>query len=91
MKELYDTASQSHPLSTGDPVCLFNSQRTKGISLKLSRHWQGPYLVIKPINDLVYRIQLGPRTKPKVVYRNRLWKYTGTSPPTWLKDMDMRH
>ena len=53
---------------------------------KLPRNWKGPYVVIKQIND-VYRIQLGPRTKPRVVHRNRLWKYSGLSPPTWLKTM----
>ena len=35
------------------------------------------------INDLVYRIQLGPRAKPKVVHRNRLWRYSGMNVPTW--------
>ena len=39
---------------------------------------------MKPINDLVYRIQLGPRTKPKVVHWNRLWRYNGDNLPKWL-------
>jgi len=38
---------------------------------------QGPYIVTKQINDLVYRIQLGPKAKPKVVHQNRLWYYSG--------------
>ena len=50
------------------------------------RNWQGPYVVTKCINDLVYRIQLGPKTKPKVVHWNRLWHYSGHNPPTWLSD-----
>ena len=25
------------------------------------------------------------RTKPRIVHCNRLWKYNGQSPPTWLK------
>ena len=52
---------------------------------KLARHWQGPYLITRWINDIIYRIQLNQRTKPKVVHRSRLWKYSGKSPPTWLK------
>jgi hypothetical protein len=43
-------------LEEGDVVWLHNSQRKKGISPKLSRPWQGPYTVIKKINNLVYRI-----------------------------------
>ena len=42
-----------------------------------------PYIITKKINDLVYRIQLGPKTKPKVVHRNRLWKYSGSTAPNW--------
>ena len=34
--------------------------------------------------EVVYRIQLGPKSKPKVVHRNRLWKYRGQDPPQWL-------
>ena len=84
MKERYDSASNCEQLNIGDPVWLHCPQRKKGVSPKLTRQWQGPYLVTKRINDMVYRVQLRPQTKPKVVHRNRLWKYTGPSPPTWL-------
>lgn len=49
------------------------------------RAWEGPYTVTKAINDVVYRIQLTPRSKPKVVHRNRLWEYTGDNKPNWFK------
>ena len=42
-------------------------------------------MVIKKINDLIYRIRLGPNTKSKVVHRNRLWQYKGSNPPNWYK------
>ncbi|KAJ8939798.1 hypothetical protein NQ318_022728 [Aromia moschata] len=47
-------------------------------------NWEGPYTIIKKINDLVYRIQLSPRSKPKVVHLERLAKYTGHNPPNWF-------
>ena len=62
---------------------LYNPQRKKGLTQKMQRPWQGPYVITKQINDLVYRIQLGPRAKPKVVHRNRLWRYSGMNVPTW--------
>ena len=31
-------------------------------------------------------MQLGPKTKPKVAHRNRLWHYSGHNPPTWFTD-----
>ena len=62
-----------------------NPQRKKGVTPKLARNWKGPYVVTR-INDVVYRIQLGPRTKPRVVHCNRLWRYGGQSPPTWFTE-----
>ena len=85
MKEHYDSRAAGRKLEEGDVVWLHNPQRKKGLSPKLSRPWQGPYVVTKKINDLVYRIQLGPGLKPKVVHRNRLWTYSGRNPPTWYK------
>ena len=64
MKERYDSSSQGKILEHGDAVWLFNPQRKKGVTPKLSRNWKGPYTIIKRINDVVYWIQLGPRTKP---------------------------
>ena len=86
MKERYDSASNCDRLEVGDPVWLHCPQRKKGLSPKLTRHWLGPYLVTKRLNDTVYRVQLKPQSKPKVVHRNRLWKYSGDDPPTWLAE-----
>ena len=83
MKQKHDLQMESPPLQEGDAVWLHNPQRKKGLTPKLQRPWQGPYTVTKKINDLVYRIQLGPKAKPKVVHRNRLWKYSGSSAPDW--------
>ena len=76
MKECYDSSSQGKILERGDAVWFFNPQRKKGVTPKLARNWKGSYTVVKRINDVVYRIQLGPKTKPRVVHRNRLWKYS---------------
>lgn len=46
--------------------------------------WQGPYVIIKRINDLIYRGQLGRWSRPRVMHFNRLWKYHGENPPHWL-------
>ena len=64
MKEHYDTCRVENELKEGDAAWLHNPQRMKGVSPKLSRPWQGPYVITKKINDLVYWIQLGPGLKP---------------------------
>ena len=73
-------------LKQGDPIWFHDPQRKQGLTPKLQRPWQGPYVITKKINDLVHRIQLNPRSKPKVVHRNRLWLYTGANAPTWFQN-----
>ncbi|KAJ8962308.1 hypothetical protein NQ318_018287 [Aromia moschata] len=48
------------------------------------KNWEGPYTIIKKINDLVYRIQLSLRSKPKVVHLERLSRYIGHDPRDWF-------
>ncbi len=66
------------------PVWLYNPHRKKGLTPKVQKPWEGPYLVIKRIIDLVYCIQLSPCSRPKVVHMERLWGYQGEDPPSWL-------
>ena len=83
MKQQYDPLLEHQPLEAGEAAWLQSPQRKKGLTPKLQCPWQGPYIITKQINDLVYRIQLGPKAKPKVVHRNRQWRYSGINAPTW--------
>ena len=85
MKGYYDLRADGKTFQAGDAVWLYNPRRKPGLTPKLMRPWEGPYVVTKAINDLVYRVQLTPRGKPRVVHRNRLWEYSGLDPPTWFK------
>ncbi|KAJ8937105.1 hypothetical protein NQ318_013063 [Aromia moschata] len=71
MKQRLDTTSTETAFKPGDAVWLYAPKRTKGKSPKLQSNWEGPYTIIKKINDLVYRIQLSPRSKLKVVHLER--------------------
>ena len=84
MKNYYDLRADDITFKEGDAVWLHNPRKRVGHSPKLMRPWEGPYTITKVINDVVYRIQLTPRSKAKVVHRNRLWKYAGEDPPTWF-------
>ncbi|KAJ8934752.1 hypothetical protein NQ318_004602 [Aromia moschata] len=84
MKQRLDTTSKETAFKPGDAVWLYAPKRTKGKSPNLQSNWEGPYTIIKKINDLVYRIQLSPRSKPNVVHLERLAKYTGHNPPDWF-------
>ncbi|KAJ8973195.1 hypothetical protein NQ317_006500 [Molorchus minor] len=75
LKTRYDAITNNSGYQAGDKVGLYNPARKKGRSPKLQKTWEGPNTVIKRINDLVYRIQQGPRTKMKVVHLDRLAPY----------------
>ena len=73
-----------HQYHRGDVVWLYSSQKKKGICSKLMRHFDGPYLVMKRMSDIPYRIQKVSKSKPKVVHHDRLMAYRGPNVPHWL-------
>ena len=90
MKRYYDASVREMSYKRGDPVWLYNPQRKKGISPKFQRPWHGPNIVMKKIKDVIYRVQLSPHTKPKVIHHNRLAPYQGQNIQNWLQNQDAR-
>ncbi|UYV77490.1 K02A2.6-like [Cordylochernes scorpioides] len=72
MKDMYNVKTSNKTFKEGEMVWLHNPQRKKGLSPKLQYQWEGPYKIIKCLNDVIYRIQKTPKSKPKVVHYNRL-------------------
>ena len=71
----YDAKAYGKPFEVGDRVCLHIPYGKKGKSLKLDRLRTGPFIVVKKLSDLVYRIQMEDNRKKRVVVHfNRLKK-----------------
>ncbi|KAK3712549.1 hypothetical protein QZH41_002384 [Actinostola sp. cb2023] len=87
-KKYYDHRGVHHnSFNRGDPVWLHNPKRKKGRCPKLQNNvYEGPFLVVGRLDDLTFRIQKGPKTKPKVVHHNRLKKYEGNNAPSWINE-----
>ncbi|GBM27337.1 hypothetical protein AVEN_217349-1 [Araneus ventricosus] len=79
MKILYDSRATDHRFKEGDLVWMYNPKRRRGLSPKLQQNWEGPYTVVKKLNDVVYRVQRSPNAKPKVIHINRLAPYRATN------------
>ncbi|GFX19507.1 retrovirus-related Pol polyprotein from transposon 412 [Trichonephila clavipes] len=60
MKTRYDARATGHDFHEGDKVWLWNPKRRKGLSPKLQTNWEGPYTVLKRLNDVVVRMQKSP-------------------------------
>ena len=83
MRERYDSKVKPSRFEEESGIWLHNPRKKKGRSLKLSKHWEGPYMVIKHLNDAVVRINRNARSKPKVVHVNRLKTYQGPQVFEW--------
>ncbi|UYV63086.1 K02A2.6-like, partial [Cordylochernes scorpioides] len=77
MKTHYDLKANHEGFKENDLVWMFNPKRKRGLSPKLTPMWEGPYKVVKRINDLVYRIQRSSKAKPRVVHLSRLALFQG--------------
>ena len=53
-------------------------------SPKLQRHWTGPYIVTRRVNDVVYQIKKTSKCKAKTIHHNVLKPYNGNNKPTWF-------
>ena len=85
MKRHYDRSSHFIEYAVGDLVWFHNPVRKAGISLKLQRHWKGPYVVTQKLSDILYRIQESPRGKSRLVHYDRLKMYKGEKELTWFQ------
>ncbi|UYV63495.1 K02A2.6-like [Cordylochernes scorpioides] len=83
MKDRYNFKTSHKTYKEGEMVWLYNPQRKKGLSPKLQYQWEGPYKIIKCLNDVIYRIQKTRTSKPKVVHYNRLAPFRGSVPEQW--------
>jgi len=72
VKIRYDRKARQILFKEGERVWLFNPQRFKGKAPKLQGNWDGPFIVIKKLSDVVYCIQRTPRHRKKVVHADRL-------------------
>ena len=71
----------------GNLVWLNNPKNIKGKTPSLQNPWDGPYVVLKAMSDVVFKIQKGPTSKPKIIHYNRLKPFYARNPIN-LKWMD---
>jgi hypothetical protein len=72
----------------GQFVWLYQPRRNIGLSNKLQKPWEGPYLIVKQINDSIYQIQKSPKSTKRIVHFDRLKEYKGKPIDSWLGSVD---
>ena len=71
----YNSKLHVNKYTPGSAVWVHNKNHSK-----LGSKWEGPYTVTQKINDVLYKIQKGSRTRPKTVHHNNLKPYRGSKP-----------
>lgn len=73
-KALYDRKDRKLNFESDQKVWLF-PRRKLGRVPKLQSNWEGPYEVIRKLNDVVFCIRRSPRHRNKNVHLDRLATY----------------
>ena len=60
-KARYDCKARRALFQEGQKVWLFNPRREKGKAPKLQSNWEGPYVVVKKLSEVVFCIQKFPK------------------------------
>ena len=84
-KRHYDLKSKERQLKPGQAVWLYEPVNKTGVCAKLSPKWQGPYLIMRKIDDIMYLLKRSPRKPAKSQHIDRLRPYNGSSLPKWFK------
>ena len=73
-KQFYDRKCHGQPFQTGDLVWLHSTVIPRGQAKKLYHPWTGPWKVVKPLSEAVYRIQgpSGSKQRRMIVHFDRL-------------------
>ncbi|GBM54890.1 hypothetical protein AVEN_158322-1 [Araneus ventricosus] len=66
MKTRYESKATDHHFKEGDLVWMYNPKRRRGPSPKLQQNWEGPYTIVKKLNDIVYRGRPTPSQKSSI-------------------------
>ena len=82
-KQDYDFKVHLKRYQAGDLVWVLSENTQLNLTPKLRRPYEGPYLVLKQINDLIYLIQFNQEGKRQIVHHNRLKPYEGTAKLKW--------
>ena len=68
----YDAKAKPPDFRPRDVVWLYNPKKVRGLTRKLQTKWEGPYSVIRCLNDVVIQIQKTPNGRIKTIHADRL-------------------
>lgn len=83
-KDLYDSKVAFHLYSQGDVVWCLMEARKVGVSPKLERVFEGPFLIRRKLSEINFVLQLDKAGTERPVHHNKLKPYEGVRTPRWI-------
>ena len=84
-KRRYDQRIREVRFKLNSYVWFYCPKLHAGRGRKFRKLTDGPYRIIRVLNDVNYVIQKNPGSRPQVCHVDRLLKYEGETPKVWLK------
>ena len=84
-KDLHDVKLAFRNYRVGDIVWYQHETKKVGVTHKLERLYDGPFLVSKKLSEVNFEIMMGSKGPHKVVHHNKLKPFEGRDPPKWIK------
>ncbi|XP_033752145.1 uncharacterized protein LOC117335960 [Pecten maximus] len=76
-KRKYDHRANQFHYDIGQAVWVRWKLKRRGISPKLDVRWEGPYLVVSQVSDLIYKVQKNPTSRIRTLHHDLLKPYQG--------------
>ena len=86
-KRRYDTRVKAVQFQPGQYVMYTNPATKPQLTRKWILHTEGPYIILKKLNNVNYWIQRNVKTKPFTAHIDRLTPYLGDIEAGWCADM----
>ena len=84
-KDCYDAKKCFHRFEPGDYVWYATARTQLPVTPKLRKPFEGPFVVLKRVNDLVYLIQFDKKGPTQNVHHNKLKPYHGDTVLKWAR------
>jgi hypothetical protein len=89
-KDLYDIKMSYINYKVGDIVWLLHESRTVGISPKLEKRYDGPYIIVKKMSPINFVVQMNPEGHSVLIHHDKFKMYNGTNVPKWARKIAKR-
>ncbi|XP_053392177.1 uncharacterized protein LOC128554883 [Mercenaria mercenaria] len=84
-KILYDTNISYHNYNAGDVIWYLHESRKVGVTPKLKKKFDGPFVVKEKMSNVNFVIQMNREGQEKLVHHDKLKPYFGTNIPRWIQ------